>query len=170
MTLKRSLEPTLTRVAPCVRRPRPPRLPQANHRSLLQVHLDNGEVLDADCVLSAVGRVPNSKGLGLEALGIHLDAHGAIPVNEWSQTTVPNIYAVGDVTNRVNLTPMAIRLGEYYLAVKQPDEAIEAYQRALTAFPNDMNALLGLKASYEKAKLPKEATETDRKIQDLRAQ
>jgi tetratricopeptide (TPR) repeat protein len=68
------------------------------------------------------------------------------------------------------LTPMAIRLGEYYLAVKQPKEAIEAYQRALTAFPNDMNALLGLETSYEKANLPKEAAETDRRIQDLRAQ
>jgi tetratricopeptide (TPR) repeat protein len=68
------------------------------------------------------------------------------------------------------LTPMAIRLGEYYLAVNQPKEAIEAYQRALTAFPNDMNVLLGLKISYEKANLPAEAAETDRKIQDLRAQ
>ena len=68
------------------------------------------------------------------------------------------------------LTPMAIRLGEYYLAVGQPKEAIEAYQRALTAFPNDMNALIGLKTSYEKADLPKEAAETEQKIQDLRAQ
>ena len=68
------------------------------------------------------------------------------------------------------LTPMAIRLGEYYLAVNQPKEAIEAYQRALAAFPNDMNALLGLKTSCEKADLTAEAAETDRKIQDLRAQ
>jgi tetratricopeptide (TPR) repeat protein len=68
------------------------------------------------------------------------------------------------------LSPMAARLGEYYLAVNQPKEAIEAYQRALTAFPNDMNALLGLKTSFEKANLPKEAADTDRKIQDLRAQ
>ena len=68
------------------------------------------------------------------------------------------------------LTPMAIRLGEYYLAVNQPKEAIEAYQRALAAFPHDMNALLGLKTSCEKADLTAEAAETDRKIQDLRAQ
>ena len=68
------------------------------------------------------------------------------------------------------ITPMAIRLGEYYLAVNQPKEAIEAYQRALAAFPNDMNALLGLKTSCEKADLTAEAAETDRKIQDLRAQ
>lgn len=68
------------------------------------------------------------------------------------------------------LTPMAIRLGEYYLTVDRPQEAIESYQRALTAFPNDMNALLGLKTSYEKAKLPEEAAETAKKIQNLRAQ
>lgn len=68
------------------------------------------------------------------------------------------------------LTPMAIRLGEYYLAAGQPKEAIESYQRALTAFPNDMHALLGLKTAYEQAKFPKEADETEKKIQDLRAQ
>lgn len=68
------------------------------------------------------------------------------------------------------LTPMAIRLGEYHLANGQPTEAIESYQRALTAFPNDMNALVGLKAAYEKAKLPKEAAITGEKIERLRAQ
>jgi len=68
------------------------------------------------------------------------------------------------------LTPMAIRLGEYHLANGKPTEAIESYQRALTAFPNDMNALVGLKTAYEKAKLPKEAAITEEKIQLLRAQ
>jgi hypothetical protein len=56
------------------------------------------------------------------------------------------------------------------LADNQPKEAIEAYPRALTAFSNDMTALLGLKTSCEKANLPGEAAETDRKIQALRAQ
>ncbi len=67
------------------------------------------------------------------------------------------------------LTPMAVRLGEYYLAVDRPKDAIEAYNRALTAFPNDLNALLGLKKSFTKAGLPKEAAETDTKIQALQA-
>lgn len=80
----------------------------------LQVQLDNGDILATDCVLRALGRVPNTAGLGLEALGIALDAHGAIPVDGFSQTLVPNIYAVGDVTNRVNLTPMAIREGHAF--------------------------------------------------------
>ncbi|MDR7305211.1 glutathione reductase (NADPH) [Rhodoferax saidenbachensis] len=80
----------------------------------LQVQLDNGDTLITDCVLRAMGRQPNAQGLGLEALGIVLDAQGAIPVDEFSQTTVPGIYAVGDVTNRVNLTPMAIREGHAF--------------------------------------------------------
>lgn len=80
----------------------------------LQVELDSGEALTTDCVLRAIGRKPNTQGLGLEALGIALDAHGAIPVDAFSQTRIPNIYAVGDVTNRVNLTPMAIREGHAF--------------------------------------------------------
>jgi tetratricopeptide (TPR) repeat protein len=70
----------------------------------------------------------------------------------------------------VILTPMAIRLGEYYLAAGHPTEAIEAYQRALGSFPNDMNALVGLKSAYEKASLPKETAATEDKIRQLRAE
>ena len=80
----------------------------------LQVELDHGETIAADCVLRALGRMPNTHNLGLEALGITLDAHGAIPVDDFSQTAIPNIHAVGDVTNRVNLTPMAIREGHAF--------------------------------------------------------
>ncbi len=69
----------------------------------------------------------------------------------------------------MNLTPMAIHLGEYFLTTSQPKEAIEAYQRALTSFPNDMTALLGLKKSYEQAKQPEDATATQGKIDSLRA-
>lgn len=68
------------------------------------------------------------------------------------------------------LTPMASRLGEYYLAVGQPKEAIESYQRALTAVPNDMNALLGLKSAFDQAKLPEDAENTGIRIEELRAQ
>jgi glutathione reductase (NADPH) len=80
----------------------------------LRVELDNGDIAAADCVLRALGRMPNTHGLGLETVGIALDAHGAIPVDAFSQTTVPGIHAVGDVTNRVNLTPMAIREGHAF--------------------------------------------------------
>jgi glutathione reductase (NADPH) len=62
-----------------------------------------------DVVLYATGRKPNAHGMGLEDVGVHLDRNGAIEVDAYSQTAVPSIYAVGDVTDRVNLTPVAIR-------------------------------------------------------------
>ncbi len=68
------------------------------------------------------------------------------------------------------LTPMAIRLGEYYLSTDKPADAIEAYNRALASFPNDMNALVGLKHAYDLAKLPADAAGTEKKIESLRAQ
>ncbi len=80
----------------------------------LQVNLENGTCLDADVVLKAIGRKPNTEDLGLEEAGIELNDHGAIAVTEWSRTNLPNVYAVGDVTNRVNLTPMAIREGHAF--------------------------------------------------------
>lgn len=62
-------------------------------------------------VLNATGRRPNTGGLGLEGLGLALDAHGAVPVDERFATRVPGVYAIGDVTNRKNLTPVAIAEG-----------------------------------------------------------
>lgn len=67
-----------------------------------------------DLVMFATGRNPNTQGLGLESLGVELGRHGQIVVDEFSQTGVPSIYAVGDVTGRVNLTPVAIREGHAF--------------------------------------------------------
>jgi glutathione reductase (NADPH) len=74
----------------------------------------DGTSAEFDLVLYATGRLPNARGLGLEALGVELDDLGAVVVDEWSQTAVPSVYAVGDVTNRVNLTPVAIREGHAF--------------------------------------------------------
>jgi glutathione reductase (NADPH) len=62
----------------------------------------------------AIGRHPNVSGFGLEGLGIKISANGGIEVDEFSRTSVSNIYAVGDVTNRINLTPVAIREGHAF--------------------------------------------------------
>lgn len=70
--------------------------------------------IETDLVLWAIGRVPKSNDLGLEALGVALDKDGAVIVDEYNQTNVPGIYAVGDVTNRVQLTPVAIREGHAF--------------------------------------------------------
>ncbi|WP_075216632.1 glutathione-disulfide reductase [Mongoliimonas terrestris] len=76
--------------------------------------LSTGETLPAGLVMYATGRVPNTRGLGLEAAGVALDGLGAIRVDSASRSSVPSIYAVGDVTNRVNLTPVAIREGHAF--------------------------------------------------------
>ncbi len=82
------------------------------HRHEFTTHLSSGASIASDQVLFAIGRNPNTANLGLEKAGVALKpAHGGIIVNEFSQTNVPHIYAVGDVTNRVNLTPVAIREG-----------------------------------------------------------
>lgn len=67
-----------------------------------------GESISVDTILLALGREPNTRGLGLEAAGVKTDELGAIVVDEYSRTNVSNIFALGDVTNRVQLTPVAI--------------------------------------------------------------
>ncbi|AWB47761.1 glutathione-disulfide reductase [Gemmobacter aquarius] len=74
----------------------------------------DGTEREFDVVLYATGRRPNAAGLGLEALGVQFGRQGEILVDEWSQTAVPSIFAVGDVTDRVNLTPVAIREGHAF--------------------------------------------------------
>jgi len=74
-------------------------------------HLENGMKIETDVVMFATGRTPHVKGLGLEAAGVELNENGAIKVDQYSKTTAANIWAIGDVTDRMNLTPVAIREG-----------------------------------------------------------
>ncbi len=80
----------------------------------LSVELSNGVVVESDAAMFATGRVPNVKGLGLENAGVALAKNGGIAVDGTSRTNVADIYAVGDVTNRVQLTPVAIREGHAF--------------------------------------------------------
>ncbi|WP_294297223.1 glutathione-disulfide reductase [uncultured Sphingomonas sp.] len=80
----------------------------------LKVEMSGHEPITVDCVIFATGRVPNTDGLGLETAGVELDDKGAVKVDADSQSTCPSIYAVGDVTNRVQLTPVAIREGQAF--------------------------------------------------------
>ncbi|MEE8454515.1 MAG: glutathione-disulfide reductase [Limibaculum sp.] len=77
----------------------------------LEVHFKSGECREAGLVLYATGRNPNTAGLGLAEAGVRLGPNGEVVVDEWSQSSVPSIYAVGDVTDRLALTPVAIREG-----------------------------------------------------------
>jgi glutathione reductase (NADPH) len=80
----------------------------------LRSHLSDGSVVDADVILHAIGRVPNTTGLGLEHAGVALAANGAVKVDQYSQSSSANIYAVGDVTDRIQLTPVAIKEGHAF--------------------------------------------------------
>ncbi|MEM8754402.1 MAG: FAD-dependent oxidoreductase, partial [Pseudomonadota bacterium] len=71
----------------------------------LMVSLDDGSTLEVDCALFATGRTPNTEGLGLEKAGVKLADGGAVAVDDYSQSNIPSIYAVGDVTDRLALTP-----------------------------------------------------------------
>lgn len=76
--------------------------------------LSEGGAIETDRVMFAVGRRPNVGDLGLEAVGVQCGQNGGIAVDAYSRTSVPNIHAVGDVTNRINLTPVAIREGHAF--------------------------------------------------------
>jgi glutathione reductase (NADPH) len=80
----------------------------------LRVSMTGHEPIDVDCVLFATGRSPNTDGLGLDSAGVEMDDKGAIVVDEDNKSTCDSIYAVGDVTNRVQLTPVAIREGQAF--------------------------------------------------------
>ena len=80
----------------------------------IRASLSDGQTVEVDQVLVATGRRPSTEGLGLGTAGITCDAAGAIPVDGYSRTLIPSIYAVGDVTNRAALTPVAIREGHAF--------------------------------------------------------
>jgi glutathione reductase (NADPH) len=80
-------------------------------REVYTVFTSIGQEISADIVMYATGRGPNTKGLGLDAVGVKSNDRGAVHVDEWQKTSVPSIYAVGDVTDRLNLTPVAIGEG-----------------------------------------------------------
>ncbi|MDP5084245.1 MAG: FAD-dependent oxidoreductase [Yoonia sp.] len=90
---------------------KPAQLPHAGGGHGIWVKATNGTEEVYDQVMFATGRAPNTEGMGLEAAGVTVGRRGEIIVDEYSQTAVPSIYAIGDVTNRVQLTPVAIREG-----------------------------------------------------------
>lgn len=89
------------------------RIEKRDDGSLL-VHMHGCDAIEADAVMFAIGRRPNTDGLGLETAGVKLDEKGAVVVDADNKSTCDSIYAVGDVTNRVQLTPVAIREGQAF--------------------------------------------------------
>jgi len=90
--------------------------PKAVHREggALRVDFADGSSVVTDLVMAATGRRPSTANLGLDKAGVAVDEKGAVVVDAYSRTSVPNIFAVGDVTDRINLTPVAIREGHAF--------------------------------------------------------
>ncbi|GBQ96854.1 glutathione reductase [Acetobacter nitrogenifigens DSM 23921 = NBRC 105050] len=103
------------------------------------VTLDSGVEIEADCVMLATGRHPKTSGLALEKAGVRLDDGGRIAVDAASQTSTPDIYAIGDVTNRINLTPVAIAeghiLADYLFAGHEREWAFDTTPKAVFFTP-----------------------------------
>ena len=87
---------------------------EKNEDGSLTVKMSGHDPLTVDCVMFATGREPNTDDLGLDSAGVELDDKGAVKVDDDNRSTCPSIYAVGDVTNRVQLTPVAIREGQAF--------------------------------------------------------
>ncbi|MDI1309581.1 MAG: glutathione-disulfide reductase [Methylotenera sp.] len=120
----------------------------------LIAHTDVGNYISTDLVMYATGRVPNTKGLGLEKIGVKLDPVGAVIVNSDYQTNIPSIYALGDVTNHVKLTPLATAEGSVLVNKLYADKsAIVDYDLIPTAVFSQPNiATVGLTEKQAKQK------------------
>ena len=110
------------------------------------VTFDDGSKIGTDLVFMATGRKPNTATLGLENAGVEMDKSGAIVVDKYSKTTVEHIYAVGDVTNRVNLTPVAIREAAAFVetALKGQKDAYDHSNIASAVFTRPPVGTVGL--------------------------
>ena len=78
---------------------------------MLTIHLTNGEVLEADCLIWAIGREPSTDTIAIENTDVELAANGTVKVDKYQNTTAKNIYAVGDITGEAELTPVAVKAG-----------------------------------------------------------
>lgn len=110
--------------------------------------------IDVDQVMYATGRTPNVEGLGLESVDVELGKHGEIPVDEFSRTTCPSVYAVGDVNGRAALTPVAIREGQAFAQTEFNDNptTVDLSIIPTAVFSNPEIGTLGLNEAEAVAK------------------
>ncbi|MCA3721788.1 glutathione-disulfide reductase [Phenylobacterium sp.] len=122
----------------------------------LQCRLSDGQVLQAGQIMLATGRKPHTGGLGLEAAGVGTGPNGAIKVDEWSRTSAPGIWAVGDVTDRINLTPVAIREGAAFARTEFYDQPTRFDHEAVASavFSQPPVGTVGLTEAEARAALP----------------
>jgi len=119
----------------------------------LIVSFDDGSKIGTDMVFMATGRKPHTPGLGLENAGVETDKNGAVIVDEFSRSSVKHIYAVGDVTDRVNLTPVAIREGMAFVETvfKDNPSAYDHRDIASAVFTRPPIGVVGLSEAQARA-------------------
>ena len=117
--------------------------------------LSDGQVIDTDRVMFAIGRRPNVAGFGLEGAGVKLAQNGGIAVDPYSQTSTSNVYAIGDVTNRVNLTPVAIREGQAFAdtVFGNMPTAVDHAHVATAVFSEPEVGVIGMTEAMARARL-----------------
>jgi glutathione reductase (NADPH) len=130
---------------------------QVDHGLCVELSGPGHEEVLVDQVMFATGRRPNVKGLGLEAAGVKLGMTGGIEVDAYSQTAVRNIYAIGDVTDRVNLTPVAIREGHAFADTVFGNKPTKVDHRNVptAVFSEPECGVIGLTEAQACRKLPK---------------
>ncbi|QDZ09692.1 glutathione-disulfide reductase [Devosia ginsengisoli] len=118
----------------------------AKHGKDISATFSDGVTAPYGAVMFATGRNPNVRGLGLDKAGVKLTPMGAIAVDAWSQSSVPSIYAVGDVTGRAALTPVAIREGWYFAETVFNDNklAVDHSQIPTAVFSDPEIGVIGL--------------------------
>ncbi len=123
----------------------------------LCAHLSDGNPVSADQVMFAIGRPPHIEGLGLERAGVRLAENGGVEVDAYSRTTADTIYAVGDVTNRVNLTPVAIREGHAFAdtVFGGKPTAVDHANVPTAVFSEPEVGVIGLTEAQAQQRLPK---------------
>ncbi|TCO81333.1 NADPH-glutathione reductase [Plasticicumulans lactativorans] len=134
-------------------RTRPTRLERLPDGSL-RVERSDGAALEVDCLLWAVGRAPNTAGLDLAAAGVHVAPDGTMPVDDYQNTNVPGVYALGDVTGRAALTPVAIAAGRRLadrLFGGQPERHLDYANIATVVFSHPPIGTVGLTEAQARA-------------------
>lgn len=121
----------------------------------LLAHLSDGSIIETEQVLLAQGREPNTAPLGLAEVGIQLEPNGAVKVDDFQNTNVPGVYAIGDVTNNIQLTPVAIKAGRIVaerVFNGRPDLMMDYSNIATVIFSHPPIGCVGLTEGQAKAK------------------
>ncbi|WP_454691248.1 glutathione-disulfide reductase [Achromobacter aloeverae] len=153
--LRETLMQVMDAEGPKVHRGAVPKAVVKNADGSLTLQLGNGEMCVVDCVVWAIGRVPDTSGLNLEAAGVRLDARGYIASDKYECTNVPNIYAVGDVTGKIELTPVAVAAGRRLserLFNNKPDEHLNYENVPSVVFSHPPIGTVGLTEPQARAR------------------